>query len=67
MLNNFLTSMFFSFTMTVSNSVDVKYFPVIFKQRVIDCFIQEWNGTLNTNRVLEEYKYSQKRTSMFVL
>jgi len=33
----------------------VKFFPSIFKSRIIDCFRQEWFGSIDRNRVLDEY------------
>ena len=38
-------------------NLDLTNFPCIFKQRVIDCFIQELYGNVNNSTVLEEYKY----------
>ena len=34
----------------------VKFFTSIFKSRLIDCFRQEWFGSIDRNRVLDEYK-----------
>jgi len=30
--------------------------PSIFKSRIIDCLRQEWFGSIDRNRVLDEYK-----------
>ena len=38
------------------NCVDAKVFPIIFKRRVIDTFIQEWTATLERSPVLFNYK-----------
>ena len=34
----------------------VNLFPSIFKSRIIDCFRQEWFGSIDRNRLLGEYK-----------
>ena len=47
----------FSYVFTGTTNLDLTNFPCIFKQRVIDCFIQEWYGNVNNSTVLEEYKY----------
>ena len=47
----------FGFSDAFSNVIDVKSFPAIFRQRVLDCFVQEWRGSLERNSVLLEYKY----------
>ena len=40
-----------------NTNLDLTNFPCIFKQRVIDCFIQKWYGNVNNSTVLDEYKY----------
>ena len=37
-------------------SVNPKYFITIFKQRIIDNFIQQWSSDLRENKVLTLYK-----------
>ena len=39
------------------NHSSVKSFQCIFKQRVLDCFVQEWYGSLDQSVVLEEYRH----------
>ena len=34
----------------------VKIFPLIFEQRIIDTFTQEWNGLISNNNLLDFYK-----------
>ena len=43
------------FKVSTCNSF-VKDFPSIFKSRISDCFRQEWFGSIDRNRVLDEYK-----------
>ena len=38
------------------DSINLCAFPSVFKQRLIDCFIQKWQGDLQNNGVLTEYK-----------
>ena len=33
----------------------VKNVPFIFKSRIIDCFRQEWFGSIDSYRVIDEY------------
>ena len=40
-----------------SDTIDINRFQQLFKQRVIDCFIQEWLSSIGISPVLEEYKY----------
>jgi len=40
---------------TVKSDV-LQTFPLLFKQRVIGCFVQEWQGYVDRSAVLEEYK-----------
>ena len=47
----------FSYVFTDTTNLDLTNFPCLFKQCVIDCFIQEWYGNVNNSTVLEEYKY----------
>ena len=47
----------YSFVFTDAFNVDLTNFQCIFKQRVIDCFFQDWYGKINNSVVLEEYKY----------
>ena len=47
----------YSFVFTDAFNVDLTNFQCIFKQRVTDCFFQEWYGKVNNSVVLEEYKY----------
>ena len=37
-------------------SLSKKIFPLIFKQRIIDTFMQEWNCLISNNNVLDFYK-----------
>ena len=46
----------FAFVFDSPHSVDMKSFPSIFKQRLIDNFTQEWYASINSNRVLDDYK-----------
>jgi len=46
----------FSNVFTTVNSDVLQTFPLLFKQRVIDCFLQEWQGYVDRSAVLEEYK-----------
>ena len=39
------------------NHSSVKSFQCIFKQHVLDCFMQEWYGSLDQSVVLEEYRH----------
>ena len=41
---------------TTVNSDVLQTFSLLFKQRVIDCFLQEWQGYVDRSAVLEEYK-----------
>ena len=41
---------------TTENSDVLQTFPLLFKQRVIDCFMQEWQSYVDRCSVLEEYK-----------
>ena len=36
---------------------DLKHFPYIFKQRLLDCFTQKWHSDLQENRALVLYKH----------
>ena len=47
----------FSHVFENSTTIDIKRFPKLFKQRVIDCFIQEWFSSIGSSPVLEEYTY----------
>ena len=38
------------------DSINLSTFSSVFKQRQIDCFIQKWQGDLQNNGVLTEYK-----------
>ena len=44
------------FSMLTHVIILLKKFTSIFKSRVIDCFKQEWFGSIDRNRVLDEYK-----------
>ena len=46
----------FSYIFTNGNVCN-KTFPSVFKQRVIDCYLQDWNELLHKNSVLDEYKH----------
>ena len=46
----------FSNVFTASNSEVLKTFPLFFEHRVIDCFVQEWQGKVDRSAVLDEYK-----------
>lgn len=47
----------FSCVFTGNTNLNLTNFPCIFKQRIIDCLIQEWYGNVNNSTVLEECKY----------
>ena len=38
---------------TAANSDVLKIFPLLYKQRVVDCFVQEWQGNVDCSAVLE--------------
>ena len=40
----------------ISQNVNIKMFPYVFKQRAVDVFIQEWYGSLEGSLVLHEYR-----------
>ena len=40
----------------ISQNVNIKMFPYVFKQRAVDVFIQEWYGSLEGSPVLHEYR-----------
>ena len=42
------------------DSRQAKHFPLIFNQRVIDCFVQDWHGSVERSSVLDEYQYFKK-------
>ena len=46
----------FSNVFTTVNSDVLQTFPLLFKQRVVDCFVQEWQGYVDRSAVLDEYK-----------
>ena len=46
----------FSNVFTAVNSDVLQTFPLLFKQRVMDCFVQEWQGYVDRSAVLEEFK-----------
>lgn len=46
----------FSHVFIDPHSVLLKSFPFIFKQRVIDVYVQEWYGTVERSSALTEYK-----------
>ena len=37
--------------------VNLQTFPNVFKQRLMDCFMQKWHNDLQNNRVLILYKH----------
>lgn len=39
-----------------AENLDLSKFYLVFKQMVVDNFIQEWNGKIETNKVLRNYK-----------
>ena len=41
-----------------------KLFPPVFRQRVIDCFIQDWHGSVERSFVLNEYQYLKLNLNM---
>ena len=47
----------YSSVFTGTSIVDLTNFQRIFKQRIIDCFFQEWYGEVNNSVVLEKYTY----------
>ena len=47
----------FSHVFLNPESVLQNTFPYIFKQRVIDCFIQEWRASVEKSPILYEYKH----------
>ena len=53
----------FSEVFTIRDNDFLKSFPGIFKQRVIDCFTQEWFGSIDRSSVLYEYKNFKKSLS----
>ena len=40
----------------ISQNINIKMFPYVFKQRAVDVFIQEWYGSLERRPVLHEYR-----------
>ena len=52
MLDNYGFSEYF----LVQNKVDCKFFPMLFKQRLIDNYSQEWNTEIEKSLVLQLYK-----------
>ena len=40
----------------ISQNVNIKMFPYVFKQRAVDVFIQEWYGSLECSPVLHQYR-----------
>ena len=46
----------FSNMFVETNNHVLKLFPKMFKQRVIDCFVQEWQGNVDRSSVLGEYR-----------
>ena len=38
------------------DSVNTLTFPVIFKRRVIDCYVQEWSSSVERSAVLDEFR-----------
>ena len=46
----------FSNVFTTVKSDVLQTFPLLFKQRVVDCFVQEWQSYVDRSAVLEEYK-----------
>ena len=55
-VKNLLDDYGFSNVFTTVNSDVLQTFPLLFIQRVIDCFLQEWQGYVDRSAVLEEYK-----------
>ena len=53
----------YGFSEAFTNNINVNVFPIIFKQRVIDCFVQEWNCSVEKSNVLDEYKYCKNSLS----
>ncbi|MCG8035193.1 MAG: hypothetical protein JAZ03_23855 [Candidatus Thiodiazotropha taylori] len=54
----------FSFVFTDNSNVDLSNFQNIFKQRVTDCFIQEWHGKVDNSVVLEGINISKTVLNM---
>ena len=54
----------YSFVFTDAFNEDLTNFQCIFKQRVTDCFFQEWYGKVNNRVLLEEYKYFKMTLGM---
>jgi len=52
MLKHYLTTTV-SHVFTAANSDVLKIFPLLYKQRVVDCFVQEWQGNVDCSAVLE--------------
>ena len=55
-VRSYLTTTVSLMFFTAANSDVVQTVPLLFKQRVIDCFVQEWKSNVARSAVLEEYK-----------
>ena len=56
-VKNLLDNYGFSHVFYNPNPIYLEKFPCIFKQRVIDCFIQDWYRSIESSAALEEYKH----------
>ena len=56
-VKNLLDNYGFSHVFYNPNPIYLEKFPRIFKQRVIDCFIQDWYRSIESSAALEEYKH----------
>lgn len=56
-VKNLLNNFGFGYVFNNLNQLDIKAFPYIFKQRLIDNFIQHWHVSIGNSPVLETYKH----------
>ena len=46
-----------------SSDIHIKSFPLVFKNRLIDCYKQEWFSLVERNSLLQEYKHFKSQFS----